>query len=81
MTAPFPDPVPVIVANIRRLREEQGLSQDQVADGAGMADGREIRKIEAGERDPGARVQARIARGLGVHPSRLWEGFDPGQES
>jgi transcriptional regulator with XRE-family HTH domain len=78
----LPDPLPVIAANIKRLREARGLKQHEVADGADMGqDGREIRMLESGERDPGVRVFARVAKGLGVHPTELWEGFDPDQES
>ncbi len=71
------DPLFQFAANLRSLREEQGLTQQEVAIGAGMmADGREIRELESGERDPGVRVVLRLAEGLRVHPARLFEFFE-----
>lgn len=71
------DPLLVFAANLRRLREEQGLTQQQVAIGAGMmADAREIRELESADRDPGVRVILRLSEGLGVPPARLFECFE-----
>lgn len=67
------DPLPKFAANVRRLRTEQGLTQDALAQGASM-DPAEIRRIESGRRDPGVRVLSRVALGLGVKPSDLFEG-------
>lgn len=67
------DPLPKFAANVRRLRTERGLTQDALAQGASM-DPAEIRRIESGRRDPGVRVLARVAIGLGVKPAELFDG-------
>lgn len=67
------DPLPAVAANVRRLREAASLSQDALAQRAGM-DAAEIRRIEAAQRDPGVRVLTRLARGLGVAPTELLAG-------
>jgi len=64
------DPLPKVAANLRRLREEKGMTQDALASGA-MMDPAEIRRIESGRRDPGVRVVVRLAKGLGVEPHVL----------
>lgn len=67
------DPLLVFASNLRRLREEAGLSQGALAERAGM-DTAEVGRIELGKRDPGVRVIARLARGLGVGPGELLAG-------
>lgn len=64
------DPLPKVAANLRRLREEKGMTQDALAAGA-MMDPAEVRRIESGRRDPGVRVVVRLAKGLGVEPHVL----------
>jgi transcriptional regulator with XRE-family HTH domain len=71
------DAVETIAANLCRIRAEKGMTQQEVAAGAAMWDPREIRELEAGRRDPGARVQARLAKSLGVHPTELWRDYEP----
>lgn len=68
------DPLPNFSANVRRLRIEKGLTQDSLAQGAQM-DPAEVRRIESGRRDPGVRVVARLAHGLGVEPHELLIGI------
>jgi len=68
------DPLPNFAANLRRLRAERGLTQDALAAGAQM-DPAEIRRLESGRRDPGVRVVARLAQGLGVEPHQLLIGI------
>jgi transcriptional regulator with XRE-family HTH domain len=68
------DPLPLFAANVRRLRAEKGMTQDSLAQGASM-DPAEVRRIEAGQRDPGVRVATRLARGLGVTPAELLVGI------
>jgi transcriptional regulator with XRE-family HTH domain len=68
------DPLVQFGRNLRRLREERGLSQDALAQRAGM-DAAEIRRIEWARRDPGVRVVARLARALDVKVSDLTAGF------
>jgi transcriptional regulator with XRE-family HTH domain len=69
------DSLLIFAANLRRLREERGLSQDALAQRADM-DAAEVRRIEAGTRDPGVRVVTRLARGLGIGPGVLLAGIE-----
>lgn len=64
------DPLVQFGRNLRRLREERGLSQGALAERAGM-DAAEIRRIESARRDPGVRVVARLAHALGVTAGEL----------
>lgn len=61
-------------ANVRRLRQEQGLTQERLAEQAGlhMTD---IARIETQGRDPGVRVVVKVAHGLGVPASELLRGL------
>ena len=67
------DALEIVAANVRRLRKERSLTQDELAARASM-DPAEIRRIESARRDPGTRVLTRIADGLGVPPSSLLKG-------
>ena len=59
---------------IKRLREEQNMSQDDLAKKCGYSDRSTISKIEKGERNlPGSKIQI-IANALGVRPSFLMDG-------
>lgn len=62
-----------VAANVRRLREERGMSQVELARRAAV-DLRTITRVEAVAREPGVITLARIARGLGVAPAELWRG-------
>jgi transcriptional regulator with XRE-family HTH domain len=68
-----------LAANLRRLREERGLSQEALALDAGM-DPAEVRRIEACKRDPGVRVLARLAQALGCSPAHLLAGIGESQD-
>jgi len=57
-------------ANLRKLREEQGLSQEAFADEAGLHR-TYISDIERGVRNPTIVVVEKIARALGVTPGAL----------
>jgi transcriptional regulator with XRE-family HTH domain len=50
---------------VRRLRVEAGLSQEQLAEGAGLHP-RYVSDIERGHRNPGVVNVAGLASGLGV---------------
>jgi transcriptional regulator with XRE-family HTH domain len=67
------EPLDVFAANVRRLREERGLTQERLAELSDlhMTD---IARIETQGRDPGVKVLAKIAHGLGVPASELLEG-------
>jgi transcriptional regulator with XRE-family HTH domain len=73
------EPLEVVAANIRRLRQERGLSQERLAQLADlhMTD---IGRIERATRDPGVRTLTRLARGLDVEPAELLDGIDRSAE-
>lgn len=56
--------------NIRRLREEKGWSQEELADRTGLHR-TYISGIERGVRNPTVTIVARIARPLGIKPGEL----------
>lgn len=63
----------VIGRNVRKKRQELGLSQEQVAHDAQIAL-RYFAGVERGQENPSVAVLARIANALGVHPAWLLEG-------
>jgi transcriptional regulator with XRE-family HTH domain len=67
------EPLAAFSANVRRLRLERGLTQERLAERAGlhMTD---IARIETLRRDPGVKVIAKIAKGLGVETAELFIG-------
>jgi len=68
------DPLEAFAANVRRLRAERGLTQERLAQQAGL-NLTDIARIETVKRDPGVRVSAKLARGLGVPLSELVQGL------
>jgi transcriptional regulator with XRE-family HTH domain len=60
----------IVGANIRRLRKEKGLTQEQLAHEAGMAM-RYVAGCERGEENPSLRFLVRIAGALGTEPAIL----------
>lgn len=75
------EPLQAFAANVRRLRTERGLTQERLAELADlhMTD---IARIETLRRDPGIKVIAKIAYGLGVPVAELMTGVEhrPGQQ-
>jgi transcriptional regulator with XRE-family HTH domain len=69
------DPTAQFAANLRRLRDAAGLTQDQLSDATQMAPS-EISRYERGDRDPQLRQIVRLARGLGVPLTELLAGID-----
>ncbi len=69
------EPLAVFAANVRRLRLERELTQEALAQRAGL-NPTDIRRIEATRRDPGVKVTAKLARGLGVSTSELFHGVE-----
>ena len=57
-------------ANVRRLRSERGITQDKLAELAGL-NIRTVQKIEAGETNILITTAARIQRALGCDWKRL----------
>lgn len=56
--------------NVRRVRQERGLTQEQLAFEASI-DLTYLGGIERGRRNPSLLVIARIAEGLGIQPAEL----------
>ena len=61
---------------IRRLRTEQGLSQEELAARVGGTGRAQISRIETGTRNADPDVLKRLAKVLGVTPSFLISGKD-----
>ena len=69
------DPELIVVGReVRRLREAQGLSQEELAERSGLHRNY-IGGIERGERNVGIKAFLNLARGLEVHPSELFKGI------
>ncbi|WJY19252.1 helix-turn-helix transcriptional regulator [Alteriqipengyuania flavescens] len=60
----------VVAANVKRLRIERGLTQEQLAHEAEI-DLTYLGGIERGRRNPSVEVLGRIAAALGCHASSL----------
>ena len=58
--------------NVRALRDEAGLSQEELAFRAGMKR-TYLSDLERGTRNPTVRALGRLASALGVAPARLLE--------
>lgn len=69
-----PDPAHrAFASNLRRLRLQQDLTQEELGRRAGL-DLRHVRRLEQAEREPGVVTVARLARGLGLRAADLFEG-------
>lgn len=64
------DLVAVMGRNVRRLREQAGLSQEQLAFEAGMKRSY-LSDLERGVRNPTVRALGRLAAALGTEPASL----------
>ncbi|MGO9760771.1 MAG: helix-turn-helix domain-containing protein [Solirubrobacteraceae bacterium] len=69
------DPLKLFAANVRRIRHERGLTQEQLAFAAEMCP-THVSKIERCECEPGARTIAKIATALQVSGGPLFDGID-----
>lgn len=65
----------IIAANVRRLRLESGLTQEQLAHECEL-DLTYIGGIERGRRNPSVKVLGKLAAALGVHPGTLFKPSD-----
>jgi transcriptional regulator with XRE-family HTH domain len=74
------DPLDTFSANVRRLREQRGWSQELLAFESGLSVGH-VSKIERSERNPGVRTVSKLARGLDVSVALLFDGIDGGEAS
>jgi transcriptional regulator with XRE-family HTH domain len=59
-----------LARNLRRLRQAQGVSQEALADAAGLAP-TYVGQLERGQRNPTLAVVERLAAQLGVDPLEL----------
>lgn len=55
---------------VRRMREQSGMSADELADATGMSRQR-VDALEAGRLDPTYELLLALAEGLGIQPSAL----------
>lgn len=70
-----PSPSAKFAANVGRLRERRGLTQEQLGWAAGLHQ-TAVARIESGERRPNLDTILKLAAGLEVPPAELFEGID-----
>lgn len=70
------DVVALFGKNVRRLRDREGLSQEELAFRTGMKRSY-LSDLERGTRNPTVRALGRLADALSVAPSRLLESHAP----
>lgn len=69
------EPTAQFAANLRRLRLDRGLTQEDLSDAVAIR-ASEISRLERGGRDPQLLTIVRLARGLGVTPAELLTGIE-----
>jgi transcriptional regulator with XRE-family HTH domain len=65
----------ILGRNVKRLREAQDASQEEIAFRAGL-NRAYLSDVERGERNPTVRVAGRIAKALGVEPAELFRAIE-----
>jgi transcriptional regulator with XRE-family HTH domain len=65
----------VFAANVRRLREERGWTQEDLADASELHLDH-VGKIENRRREPKVGTISKLAKGFGVTAGPLFEGLD-----
>lgn len=68
-------PQAIFAANVERLREQRGLTQEQLGWASGLHQ-TAVARIETGERLPTLGTIFKIADGLEVPPAELFAGID-----
>lgn len=68
------EPQEQFAANLRRLRQEAGLSQEELGFAAAIHR-TEVGLLERGDRDPQLKTLVKLARGLGVSLDALLAGI------
>ncbi len=74
----MPKRIPILVAlgrSVRKHRETKGISQEKLSELADL-DRTYISDIERGNRNPGIKNVARLAKALGITTAELCEGVD-----
>ena len=61
--------------NVRRWRKKRGLSQEELAEAAGIHR-TQVGLVERGEREPGLGNISRLAGALEIPPGALFNGFE-----
>ena len=69
------DPIPAFGRTVRRLRQSRGLSQEKLAELAGIHR-TYIGDVERGQRNIALLNMTRIAKALGISLSRLISGME-----
>lgn len=75
MSSPADTPQAKFAANVVRMRESRGLTQEQLGWAAGMHQ-TAIARIEKGDRKPSLDTILKLARGLEVPPAKLFAGIE-----
>ena len=75
MPANVPSPRAKFAANVARIRERRGLTQEQLGWAAGLHQ-TAVARIESGERKPTLNTILKLAAGLEVPPAELFDGID-----
>lgn len=68
-------PGAIFAANVERIREAKGLTQEQLGWAAGLHQ-TAVARIENGDRAPTLPTIFKLAEGLEVAPAALFEGID-----
>jgi len=69
------DPLPLFGSNLRKARLARGLSQERLAHLCGL-NMTHVARIERAEREPGIRTVSKLARGLDIRASVLFDGLE-----
>lgn len=75
MAAKAETPRAIFAANVARIREQRGLTQEQLGWAAGIHQ-TAIARIEKGERKPTLDTIFKLAAGLEVPPAELFSGIE-----
>jgi len=75
MSAGARSPAAQFAANVERLREARGLTQEKLGWAAGIHQ-TAIARIESGERKPTLATIVKLAHGLEVPPAELFAGIE-----
>jgi transcriptional regulator with XRE-family HTH domain len=68
-------PRSIFAANVTRIRERRGLTQEQLGWASGIHQ-TAVARIESGERKPTLNTIFKLAAGLEVPPAALFKGID-----
>jgi transcriptional regulator with XRE-family HTH domain len=75
MPADSESPSAKFAANVGRIRERRGLTQEQLGWAAGLHQ-TAVTRIESGERKPTLETVLKLAAGLEVPPAELFDGIE-----